>query len=220
MTPPCPPLTPSVTACQEDAAQWAAVFMASRQTVLPKRLVAPGPTPAELDLVFQAAATAPDHGQLLPWRFVGVPVAARASLGDTFVAALRERDPESRPEHWALAREKAFRSPCLLLLVVDAVKGDPDVGMNERLLSAGCALQNALLMSTALGYGSSLTSGKALQSQALRAFFALAEHEHAQCFVNIGTTSEVRAVRQRPSPSEFVSTLRTFVSQANPEIHP
>ena len=61
-----------------DMAVMAAVLMRSRQTILPKRLAEPGPDRQQLGLILGAAATAPDHGQLLPWRFVRVPQAARA----------------------------------------------------------------------------------------------------------------------------------------------
>ena len=46
-----------------------AALMQSRQTILPKRLIAPGPDASQLAMILNAAASAPDHGQLLPWRF-------------------------------------------------------------------------------------------------------------------------------------------------------
>ena len=51
-------------------ADLAATLMQSRQTILPKRLLEPGPDAAQLEQILAAAACAPDHGQLLPWRFV------------------------------------------------------------------------------------------------------------------------------------------------------
>jgi len=70
----------------------AATLMQSRQTILPKRLMAPGPDAGQLQQILEAAASAPDHGQLLPWRFVLVPQDARAALATVFGAALLERD--------------------------------------------------------------------------------------------------------------------------------
>ena len=51
----------------------------TRQTILPKRLAEPGPDAAQLQAILGAAASAPDHHELLPWRFVVVPEAARAA---------------------------------------------------------------------------------------------------------------------------------------------
>ncbi len=116
----------------------AADLIRARQTVLPKRLAAPGPDDAQFLAMLEAAAAAPDHGQLLPWRFVAVPDSRRAELGEVFAQALAERDADATPEQREQAREKAFRSPRLLLLVVDAARGDPEVDLAERLISAGC----------------------------------------------------------------------------------
>ena len=179
----------------------------SRQTVLPKRLVEPGPDAQQLQLILEAAASAPDHGQLLPWRFVLVQASARAALGEAFAQALRERDPEATVEQQAQAREKALRAPLLLLAVVDGTRGDAHIPMTERLLSAGCAIQNMLLMATALGFGSALTSGQAMDASALRNLFKLGDGERALCFVNIGTAQSRKPPRQRPSVNDYLSTL-------------
>jgi nitroreductase len=185
----------------------AAALIQSRQTILPKRLGAPGPTSAELAQILGAAAHAPDHGQLVPWRFVLVPAAARPALAEVFAQALLERDPRASPEQAAQAREKAHRSPVLLLAVVDAQRGDPEVDFAERMVSAGCAIQNMLLMATAQGYGSALTSGKALKAARLRALFELQPSEQAVCFISIGTVLSRKAVRVRPAASSYVGTL-------------
>ena len=50
-------------------------------------------------------------------------------------------------------------------------------------------MQNLLLMATARGWGSALTSGKALKSAALRALFALGPQEHALCCLSVGSVS-------------------------------
>ena len=198
---------PAAALLDNDAAAMLATLMQSRQTILPKRLAAPGPDAAQLDLILNAAATAPDHGQLLPWRFVRVPQAERARLAEVFGAALIGRDPAATPDQIAQAREKAHRSPLLLLVIVDGLRGDPEIDLLERIVSAGCAVQNMLLMATALGYGSALTSGKALKSAGLRSLFGLTPGEHALCFVSIGTVQSRKNARLRPVPADFMSTL-------------
>lgn len=188
-------------------ADFAAALIHARRTVLPKRLGAPGPDARQLDRILEAAAAAPDHGQLLPWRFVLVPSDARWRLAEVFAIALRERDAGATEEQLAQAREKAFRAPTLLLAVARTGAPADDVPLAERLVSAGCAIQNILLMATALGFGSALTSGKAMQSAALRQLFALAPDEQALCFINIGTVASARAPRARPAVRQYVSEL-------------
>lgn len=197
---------------------WVAELMQSRQTILPKRLLAPGPDACQLNRILSAAATAPDHGQLRPWRFVRVPPTARSRLADSFASALLERDAQATSEQQAQAREKAHRSPLLMLVVVDGGRGDADIDLHERILSAGCAVQNMLLMATAQGFGSALTSGKALKSTGLRQLFSLSAQEHALCFVSIGSVQSRKAERARPLPHDFSSCLPD--APANPVTTP
>ncbi len=202
-----PALPPAGLAPAMELADLAATLMQSRQTILPKRLLGPGPDAAQLARILGAAACAPDHGQLLPWRFVRVPQEVRALLAESFAQALLERDASALPDQLAQAREKAFRAPCLLLVVVDAQRGDPEVDLAERLLSAGCAVQNILLMATAMGFASALTSGKALKAGGLRRLFSLAAADHALCFISLGTAVGSRPGRLRPRTIDFVSHL-------------
>lgn len=185
----------------------AAALIAHRQTILPKRLTEPGPDPSQLDQIFRAAAAAPDHNERLPWRFVLIPASQRERLAQVFAASLRERDALATDEQIEQAREKAFRSPTLMLAVVDTGPSDDEIPPPERYISAGSAIQNMLLMATAQGFGSALTSGKAMGSKGLRELFALRDTEHAACFVSIGTAVKRKAARARPEPERFVSTL-------------
>jgi nitroreductase len=194
-----------------DAPQWAATLIGSRRTTLPKRMQGPGPDASQLHQILEAAGAAPDHDQILPWRFVIVPGEARACLATAFEQALLERDALATTDQREQAREKAFRSPLLMLAIVrlnDAAADDTGgITPSERYVSAGCAIQNMLLMATAQSYGSALTSGKALQSAPLRALFSLGGNEEALCFINIGTIASQRPQRNRPLPDRYVTTL-------------
>ncbi len=190
-----------------DWASLATELLAARQTVLPWRLGGPGPDAAQLQTILAAAASAPDHRCLLPWRFITVALDQRDALAEVFAQALLERDPQAAPHEVAKAREKGFRSPFLALLVVDAEKGDADIGLAERLVSAGAAAQNVLLMATALGYGSALTAGQSVRSAVLHRFFGLRASEQAVCFVNIGTALSHGTARVRPAVADYVHAL-------------
>jgi len=189
------------------AADFAAALIHARRTVLPKRLAAPGPDAAQLQRILETAAAAPDHGELVPWRFVLIPTDARGRLAEVFAASLTERDPQATPEQLAQAREKAFRGPTLMLAIVRIGRDDEEIPANERIVSAGCAIQNMLLMATALGFGSALTSGKALQSTGMRQLFGMAADEQALCFISIGTVASTRKPRERPAVQSYVSEL-------------
>ena len=191
-----------------DTAAWALELLRKRQQTSPKRLAPPGPSEAQVQALFEAAAQAPDHGLILPWRFVVVPDAARVHLGEAFAAALSERDPAATPEQLGDARDKASRAPFLALAIARLRDdGHPDIPPAERLVSLGCALQNLLLMAHAQGFGAGLVSGQAMDSAALRALFHVASNEAAVCFVVVGSVDRAKARRARPSVEDFVGIL-------------
>ena len=186
-----------------------------RTNVSPRRLVAPGPGEAELTGLLRLAAAAPDHGHTAPWRFVLVPPAARDRLADAFGRALVERDPQASAEEIGRAREKAWRAPVLLVAIVRTAGDDqPHITALERTVSFGAAIQNILLGAQALGFGSGLTSGKAMASAPMRELCALAPEEHAVCCINLGTAVAARAPRSnRPLPAQLLSELAPWPLQ-------
>lgn len=175
----------------------------TRQHVGPKHLVAPGPDDAALRELFAAAAAAPDHGRLRPWRFLVLGPAARDRLSEVFAQALLARDGQARPEQLADARAKALRGPVLLLAVADLRSDDPEVPAVERVISLGCAIQNLLLAARARGWGSGLSSGRALSSPVLREAFGIADGEQAVCFVTLGTVRNGKPIGLRPAVDDI-----------------
>ncbi|KQW66319.1 MAG: nitroreductase [Methylibium sp.] len=184
--------------------------MAARQHTSPKRLTGPGPDATQIDSLFRAAATAPDHGRLLPWRFVVVPAEQRARLAEAFALALVDRDPGATLVQIEEARLKAWRAPWVALAIARTRDDEGDacaIPAAERLVSLGCALQNLLLAAHSMGFGSGLTSGRAMDSVRVRSLFGVQPQEQAVCFVNVGTVMARRPVPPRPVPARFVSWL-------------
>lgn len=207
----------------QDLFEFAATLIHSRRNISPRHLAEPGPSPAQLQSILGAAAAAPDHRQLLPWRFVIVPAAQRSRLAQAFGQALAERDPSATPTQIEEAREKAYRAPFLMLAIARLTdptappnpNEDPSPGSHEsevtdaeRMAAFGCAIQNVVLSAHAAGFGTGLTSGQALRSAPLRALFGLREHEHAVCCINIGTATKTPHGRPRPNVADYVSELR------------
>lgn len=190
-----------------DLAAFALTLITSRQNILPKRLAEPGPSEEQVNDMFLAAAAAPDHGVVMPWRFVLVPFDKRVLLADRFAQALVERDATATAEQVEQAREKAFRAPFLALAIARLGPCEPYVEPLERMVSVGAAIQNFLLSAHSMGFGSSLTSGQAMRSNALRELFALTEGEQAVCCINVGTVIKRKPMRLRPDVPMFVSSL-------------
>jgi nitroreductase len=190
-----------------DAAKALLAQMCARSHIAPKRLVAPGPTAEELDLIFTAAAQAPDHGNIQPWRFILVPQEKRAALGQVFMKALKERDANASETELNISYEKAFRAPCLILAAVNQGPTKPEIPNHERQIALGCAIQNMLLMAQALSIGSGITSGQAMNSRFVREVFRLTPNEEAMCYLTFGQVIAYKSKRKRSNVSEIVSSM-------------
>lgn len=179
----------------------------SRQHTSPKRLGHPGPDREQIEKILSAAGAAPDHGLLTPWRLIIISPERRHLLGETFAEALVERDGEATEVQQQEARAKASRGPFLVLVVA---RLDPELGPThpqERIISAGCAIQNMLLTAHAMGFGAGLSSGRALYSQQMKVLFGLSAHEQPLCFMTLGTVLRRKSARPRPVMADYTSTL-------------
>lgn len=192
------PHSSTAMSADDDGADLAALVLAligTRQSVAPKRLHAPGPDAEQLQRMVQAAACAPDHRGLRPWRLIRVQDHQRDALADLFEACSRERLPPPTADDLNKSRAKAYRAPTLLLAVLRTLPPDPEVPDTERAVALGAALMALLLAAHGLGFGAMLTSGRAVRTARFARAFALGEGEQALCFVSIGT-----AEGQRPKP--------------------
>ena len=179
----------------------------SRLYISPKWLGDPGPDREQIEKILSAAGAAPDHGRLTPWRLIIIPPERRHLLAETFADALAERDDEATEVQKQEARAKASRGPFLVMVVA---RLDPELGPThpqERIISAGCAIQNMLLVAHAMGFGAGLSSGRALYSKRMKLLFELSAHEEPLCFLSVGTVLRRKAQRPRPVMADYTSTL-------------
>jgi nitroreductase len=179
----------------------------TRQYVSPKWLGDPGPDDGQIEKILSAAGAAPDHRRLTPWRLIIIPPERRHLLAEAFAEALVARDGEATEVQKQEARSKASRGPFLVLVVA---RLDPELGPihpQERIISAGCAIQNMLLTAHAMGFGAGLSSGRALYSQQMRLLFGLGAHEQPLCFMTVGTVQRGKSARPRPAMGDYTSTL-------------
>jgi len=194
-----PPTPPHGTPPEPELAGLVLALLTSRQSVMPVRLHAPGPSPAQLHQLVEAAACAPDHRGLRPWRLIEIGAHQRDALADVFEACAQDRQPPPSPAERAKSRDKAYRAPTLLLAVLKAEPADPEVPLLERAVALGAALMGLLLAAHGLGFGASLTSGRAVRSPRFAQALQLAGGEQAVCFVAIGQAGAQKPKRRSPA---------------------
>lgn len=173
----------------------------SRQSHWP--LVEPGPNDAELDLIFDTALRAPDHGRLRPWRFALIRGEARDELADVLVdvAAARAPDePRSAHEH---RRQKAYAAP-VIIVVGAAISPGAGVPESEQILSAGAAAMNMLNAIHALGYGGFWATGIDAYDANLQAALDFEPSDRLLGFLFVGTPKSRERAALRPPRTNHV----------------
>ena len=107
-----------------------------RSHISPKRLGDPGPNPSQKEAILMAANAAPDHGRMVPWRFIEIQVSSRNALGEVFLQCLLDRDKTASTIQQQEARDKASRGPLLLLAVANYQDANEDISKLRVRLAA------------------------------------------------------------------------------------
>lgn len=186
-------------------------LICARRSVSPKLLNEPAPTREEMLKMVAAACAAPDHGQLAPTRFVGILKEDRDALGEVFVKALLERNPNASIKEQNVARQRAMNGAGLMAIVANIDDANDAVPPHEQWISVGAALQNLLLAANSLGYQNKIVTGARIKSRALRKAFELDTNEILVGFVVLGIYTGPPKERPRPKPDQKLSVWRSTV---------
>jgi len=167
----------------------------NRSSVPAKNLHQPAPTEAELEQILQAAMSAPDHGNLQPYRFLTIRGDARKKLGEIFASAVKSRDPNVSAEYQKKQRDKPLRSP-LIIVAIAQIQDNPKIPEIEQMLCAGAATQNILLACHSLGYGAIWLTGDNAYDWSVCEPLGLDFNEKIIGFIYIGTATEATNPRK------------------------
>jgi len=143
--------------------------LTSRYSLGGKHLAEPGPDDAQLSLMAEAALHAPDHGELVPFRFKFVRGAARQRLAELFAAAAREAGKGD--EGAAMDAERALQPPVTVAVIARIDLGHPVVPAHEQWVAVGGALAQFISAAHALGFAGKMLSGNKVRQPALQAAF-------------------------------------------------
>ncbi len=181
----------------------ALALLKTRRSVKPIDLAGPVPSATELETLLTIAARVPDHGKLVPWRFVVFQGDARLAAGETIAARFKADHPEATADQVEFERRRLARAP-LVVAVVSRAAPHVKIPEWEQVLSAGAAAMNLVHAAYALGFAASwITEWYAYDRRVLDAL-GLAAHERIVGFVHIGRPARGSEERDRPTLSEIV----------------
>lgn len=167
------------------------------------RLTEPAPTDAELRTMLSAAAAAPDHGELRPFRFIVLRGPAKDAFGPVLAAAYQARCAAAgvAPDPAKIDKDlvKLGRAP--LVVVAAAVRRPSNkIPFEEQEDAVAAAVQNLLLAATALGYGSMWRTGDEARDGNVKAALGLSPEDAIVGFVYLGTPAPGLSLRDRELP--------------------
>jgi nitroreductase len=151
------------------------------------RLTDPGPSAEQLDRLLRAAARAPDHGRMKPWRFIVLNGADREAFAAAAAAAKRARLPDMTDEQFAAERDKILRSPTIVVAGCAVERGNAKIPEIEQVVAVGAAVENLFLAAHDLGLGVMWKTGAAAYDTAVKAVVGLAPHDHIVAILHLGT---------------------------------
>jgi nitroreductase len=176
----------------------------TRRSVAPVALSGTGPSPAALERLLRLASRVPDHGKLVPWRFIVFQGEAREQAGDILAAAFAAREPGVEPARIAAERKRMTMAP-LIVGVVSRAAPHGKIPEWEQELTAGAVCMNLLIGARAMGYAGSWLTNWFSYDRDVLARFGVAETERMAGFIHIGHAETVPEDRPRPPLEDIVT---------------
>lgn len=175
----------------------------ARRSVPSRQLGEPGPDRATLLRLLASAVRVPDHGKLVPFRFIELSGDARQRLGDRVAERAQQRTPEASSAQLDKDRQRFSHAP-LVITVVASPRTDTKVPVPEQLMTAGCVCFALLQAAQALGFGAQWLTGWMAFDPVVHAHLGLADGEQIAGFIHIGTPQMEVPERERPDPATLL----------------
>ena len=172
----------------------------TRRSVPSKQLGEPGPDHATLLRMLASAVRVPDHGKLVPFRFIRLQGEARHALGDLLAARTLHLQPDAADAVVEKDRARFSHAPVIVTVAARLTPGHK-VPEQEQLLTAGSVCFALLQAAQALGFGAQWLTGWMAYDDAVAATLGLSADERIAGFIHIGTPKMEAPERERPDPA-------------------
>jgi nitroreductase len=152
------------------------------------KLIEPAPTQAQLQRLLTAAARAPDHGKLAPWRFTVLQGESRMILANAMADAFRTNNPAATDAQLDAERAKPLRAPAIIAVAAHITRGHK-VPEHEQIQAVAAAVQNMFLAAHGLGLGAMWKTGAATESHIVKHALGFDEDDNIVAFLYLGTNA-------------------------------
>jgi nitroreductase len=181
-------------------------LLRTRRSAPPIALTGPGPTAAERELLLTLASRVPDHGKLVPFRFIVFEGDARLKGGEIIAEIYAAAHSEASEADLDKERKRFALAP-LVIGVVSRAAPHAKIPQWEQVLCAGAVCFNLEVAANALGFASTWLTEWYGYDRAVLTRLGLAEHEKIAGFIHIGRDPGPREDRVRPQLDDIVTTF-------------
>jgi nitroreductase len=154
--------------------------------------------------MLESAVRVPDHGKLVPFRFIRIAGDARLALGEKLVERTLHLDPLAPAAVIEKDRQRFSYAPLIIAVVARLTPGHK-VPEQEQLLSAGSVCFALLQAAQACGFGAQWLTGWMAYDGAIAEVLGLEAHEKIIGFIHIGTPRLEAPERDRPDAAALLS---------------
>lgn len=179
-------------------------LLAQRRSAPLRSLAEPGPNPAELERMLNLAARTPDHGRLVPWRFIVIDGAAREAAGRRLDALYLAQNPDLAESKRTMWTAYMMRAP-LVVLVVSRPDPASKVPVWNQALSAGAVCMSLTIAAAAMGFATQWLLKWPVRDPAAAAILGVGADEQVAGCLHIGRPTEETPDRERPDLAAIVT---------------
>jgi nitroreductase len=187
-------------------------YLRTRRSVPLTMMTGPGPDADQLRDILAIAARSPDHGRLVPWRFIIYREEAGRRIGERIAGLAVAKQGPLPDDQLQRERNRLCRAPVAVGVVSTAAPHEK-IPEWEQFLSAGAAAMNLVHAANALGFAANWVTGWFCDDAEGRALLGLEAHERMAGIVHIGTCDRDIPERPRPDIDDLVTEATAELSR-------
>lgn len=170
-----------------------------------KLVTAPAPSDEELAKAFQAAVSAPDHGNLTPWRFKVIRGENIQKFAELAFQIRQSSAEPFTPEKLAASKAWLAEVPLIIAVGCHMDYSNTKIPEEERIIATGCAVMNLMNALNMMGYGTFWSTGIATYFEEFQTALGFDPLEaRFMGFLAVGTPKMPIPQKPRKPYTEFV----------------
>ena len=179
-------------------------LMAQRRSVKPFEMNGCGPDETQLSQILTLASRVPDHGKLVPWRFIVLEGDARMRAGQALEQVWLRLHPDAEESRLASERNRFVFAPSVVIVVSTAVP-HVKIPVWEQQLSSGAVCMALTIAAAAMGFRTAWLTDWCAYDNDAKSALGVSGEESIAGIIHVGRSDNVPVDRPRPDITRIVT---------------